>query len=281
MRVETIVSTAGVSSPRIIYGTAWKKSDTAHLVEQALTAGFRGIDTACQPKHYHESGVGDGIAACLALGLRREELYLQTKFTAVAGQDPRHLPYDAVAPLAEQVAQSFATSLHNLQTRYLDCLVLHSPLATDALTLEAWRAMERLVDAGGIRQLGISNCYRVEQLESLMSATRINPAIVQNRWYAKNNYDRKIRAFCREHRILYQSFWTLTGNPELLESKAVLAMAKRHRCSPVQVLFRYLTQSGVTPLTGTRSEAHMQEDLSCFNFQLAPEEMAQMHDLTG
>ena len=82
------------SIARIIYGTAWKKTDTRRLVEIAIQEGFRGIDTACQPKHYDEAGVGAGVAACLNLGLARRDLYLQTKFTPVSGQNPRQIPYD-------------------------------------------------------------------------------------------------------------------------------------------------------------------------------------------
>src|SRR5262249_37286954 len=80
--------------PGILYGTAWKKAQTESLVRQAIAQGFRGIDTACQPKHYHEPGVGDAVAAAIAGGLKREELFLQTKFTSVGGQDPARIPYD-------------------------------------------------------------------------------------------------------------------------------------------------------------------------------------------
>src|ERR1700690_4520373 len=92
--------------PRIIYGTAWKKSATAQLVSLAIRSGFRGIDTACQPKHYDEAGVGTGIAATLGQGLSRAELYLQTKFTSLSGQDPDRIPYDRKATLSDQIAQS-------------------------------------------------------------------------------------------------------------------------------------------------------------------------------
>ena len=107
-----VTSTADVRIPRILYGTAWKKDDTESLVRAALLHGFRGIDTACQPKHYHEPGVGAGVASFLdepSNGtLARGDLYLQTKFTPLSGQDPARIPYDPKAPLAEQVRQSFA-----------------------------------------------------------------------------------------------------------------------------------------------------------------------------
>lgn len=258
--------------PEIIYGTAWKKTRTAELVARAIALGFRAIDTACQPKHYDEAAVGAGIARCLSATLTRPQLYLQTKFTPVSGQDPGRIPYDAGAPLAEQVAQSFAVSLRNLQTSYLDCLVLHSPLATPRATREVWRALERLADAGGARLLGISNCYDIEDLKALHAAARVKPSVVQNRFYAETGYDREIRAFCRAQGMTYQSFWTLSANPQLLAATAITTLAARYRRTPAQILFRYLTQAGIVPLTGTTSDAHMREDLEIFTFELAPAE---------
>ena len=265
--METFVtSTAGVLTPRILYGTAWKKDDTAGLVRTAILQGFRGIDTACQPKHYNEPGVG---AAVSNGQLARADLYLQTKFTSLSGQDPARIPYDAQAPLAEQVRQSFAVSLRNLGTDYVDCLVLHSPLPSATQTLEVWRTMESLTEAGGVRQLGISNCYQLEQLAALYDSARCKPAVVQNRFYAQTGYDREIRAFCRQHRIIYQCFWTLTANPQVLSHRAVRELASKHGRTPEQILFRYLTQNDIVPLTGTRSETHMRQDLAIFEFELA------------
>jgi diketogulonate reductase-like aldo/keto reductase len=257
-----------VPIPQIIYGTAWKKADTERLVRTAIRQGFRGIDTACQPKHYDEAGVGAGVAACLSDKLTRADLYLQTKFTSLSGQDPMRIPYDPQAPLREQVAQSFAASLRNLQTNYLDCLVLHSPLATTTQTLDVWRAMEALAAGGGVRHLGISNCYDLDELSALYDSARIKPSVVQNRFYADTRYDREIRAFCRSRRITYQSFWTLTANPHLLAHATISDLASKYGRTPAQILFRHLTQIDVVPLTGTRSEQHMREDLAIFEFEL-------------
>src|SRR4051812_44556029 len=126
-----------MNPPPIIYGTAWKKDETQTLVARAIHAGFRGIDTACQPKHYHEPGVGAALVP-----FERASLYLQTKFTPLSGQDPKRVPYDVNASIAEQVAQSFAVSLRNLRTTYLDALLLHSPYPHEDQTMEAWQAME-------------------------------------------------------------------------------------------------------------------------------------------
>lgn len=274
-----LVSAYGVRMPGIVYGTAWKKDRTAALVEQAVSLGFRGIDTACQPKHYDEPGVGTGLAACMNAGLKRADLYLQSKFTPVDGQDPERMPYDPKATLAEQIARSFETSLKNLGTPYLDCLILHSPLSGERDTLEAWRAMETVFDGGGARQLGISNCYRPELLERLYRLSRVKPAVVQNRFYAETRYDREIREFCRHNRIVYQSFWTLTANPSILAHATLGALAATHGRTPAQVFFRYLTQIGVVPLTGTASEAHMREDLAIFEFELTQDQCAAVSGL--
>ncbi len=261
---------------KILYGTAWKEDDTERLVRLALETGFRGIDTACQPKHYNEAGVGAGIAASLTARLGRAQLYLQSKFTPLSGHEPQRPPYDPGASLAAQVEQSCALSLQNLRTDYLDCLLLHSPLPTAEESFEVWQAMERLVDSGRVRQLGISNCVRLTQLEALCQQARIQPAVLQNRFHADTGYDQKLRDFCRPRGIVYQSFWTLTANPHLLVHDSVRTLARRYGRTPAQVLFRYLTQIGIVPLTGTRSVAHMRQDLAIFDFTLEPAECEAM-----
>lgn len=256
----------------ILYGTAWKQDETERLVRRALEAGFRGIDTACQPRHYNEAGVGAGVAAALGPRLKRGQLYLQTKFTPLSGQEPRTVPYEAAAPLGQQVAQSAVMSLRNLRTDYIDCLVLHAPLPDPQQTFEAWRAMELLVDSGVVRQLGISNCPRLAQLKAICEQARVPPMVLQNRFHAENGYDRGLRAYCAERGITYQSFWTLTANPHVLSHPEVHTLARTHGRTPAQILFRYLTQQGIVPLTGTRSPVHMRQDLAIFDFELSADE---------
>jgi diketogulonate reductase-like aldo/keto reductase len=274
--VDSFTCATGIRMPQILYGTAWKKADTERLVATAIRQGFRGFDTACQPKHYDEGGVGAGIASALGDGLRRDDLYLQTKFTPLSGQDPQRIPYDSEAPIPKQVAQSCEVSLRNLRTDRLDCLVLHSPLPTSRQTHEAWQAMEALVDAGKARQLGISNCYQLRQLESLCSEARIKPAVLQNRFHADTRYDHDIRVYCRKQNIIYQSFWTLTANPHILSHRTVTTLGDKYQRTAAQILFRYLTQIGVSPLTGTRSDTHMRDDLAIFEFQLTAAELTRV-----
>ena len=268
--MDWLTTTAGARMPCIIYGTAWKKERTAELVAKALQAGFRGFDTACQPRHYDEPAVGEALRRS---GLAREALYLQTKFTPLSSQDPDNVPYDKSASLRSQIAQSFEASKRNLQTDHVDCLILHTPLESHDMTMEAWAAMEGICRAGGARQLGISNCYDLPVLQALYADAEIKPAVLQNRFYKKTGYDEGMRSWCAERGIVYQSFWSLTANSEILASDAVKTLAEKHCKTAPQIFFRYLAQSGIVPLTGTSSEQHMKEDLAAFDFDLPLDEM--------
>lgn len=252
----------------LIYGTAWKKERTVELVLSAWQAGFRAFDTACQPKHYREDLVGEALAQIQRTGVAREDFYLQTKFTPPSGQDAISIPYDPALPVAEQVVESFTVSLRNLRTDYVDGLILHSPLNTLAETLSAWRALELIYESGGARRLGISNCYDVDFFQQLYAQAAVKPSIVQNRFYAKTNFDKHLRAFCLQQGVVYQSFWTLTANPHILEQPMIMLLCRRLRKTPAQIFFRYLVVRGITPLTGTSDSEHMQEDLAIGEFEL-------------
>lgn len=246
--------------PALLYGTAWKEEATESITLGALRSGFRGIDTANQRKHYDEAGVGRAIARA---GVPRDELFVQTKFTHVGGQDHR-LPYDPTAPVHAQVAQSFARSLEHLGVTRIDSYVLHGPSQAHGLAAadrEAWRAMEELADRGAVGLLGISNVNE-GQLVELLALARVAPAFVQNRCYAARGWDRAIRARCAAHGIVYQGFSLLTANRDVLVHRGVRAIANRLGATPAQVVFAYAKQVGMLPLTGTRSPQHMREDLA-------------------
>jgi diketogulonate reductase-like aldo/keto reductase len=212
--------------PDFIYGTAWKEDRTPALTELALRMGFRGIDTANQRRHYFEAGVGQGLAAAYRSGVvTRDDLFLQTKFTYLPGQDHR-LPYHPTASLSVQVAQSMASSLDHLGTDHVDSYVLHGPSSnrdwTDA-DAEAWEAMCKERDAGHARLLGVSN-VSLRHLQQLAAARAELPAFIQNRCYARLGWDRAVRQFCREHKIIYQGFSLLTANQEVLHHPLIASL---------------------------------------------------------
>ena len=268
----------GVTVPRFLYGTAWKEVQTAGLVELALQQGFAGIDTANQRKHYDEAAVGQGISA--ARGAERSALFLQTKFTFRGGQDDR-LPYDPAAPIAQQVAQSFARSLEHLGVSTIDSYLLHGPTSSVGLSAddwEAWRAMESLHAEGRVRLIGVSN-FSLEQLQMLCAAARVPPRFVQNRCYATTGWDRGTRHFCQQHEMCYQGFSLLTANRPVLRSPVVRQVAVRLARTPAQIVFRFALDAGMIPLTGTTDAEHMKADLDVFDFQLQPDEITEIEQI--
>lgn len=310
------MSTIPARPPAILYGTAWKAERTAELVHLAILQGFRGIDTAAQRKHYREDLVGLGVqSACKALGLSRKDIWLQTKFTPISGQDVQGpIPYDPEANVADQVCSSFKHSLQHLhpaatlpdirqlfiqyavsakngshqpeaplQDVYIDSYLFHSPLSTLQATLEAWRVMEALVDAGLVRYIGFSNVYDPHIFSVLFEKARIKPYVLQNRWHASTGHDVSLLAQLSPvlspnmyplsldsivdapRGVTYQPFWTLTGNQRLLQSESVARLSSRKGLTPAQVVYAFVSQGmgllglSTCVLSGTKDPAHMKE----------------------
>lgn len=189
---------------------------------------------------------------------QERDLYLQTKFSPLKGQDRNNLPYNASAPVEVQVQQSVATSLRNLQTTYLDALILHSPYSKFENTLKVWRAMEEFVDQGTVRRLGISNCNKYETFTKLYEAARIKPVILQNHFKAPE-FNAEIFEYARQRDVEYQVFWSLTANKKALEQDTIRSWAAESGVSSPQLyMYAFLIELGMTPLDGTTN--HLEED---------------------
>ncbi|KAI8224812.1 hypothetical protein K4K55_009394 [Colletotrichum sp. SAR 10_96] len=263
--------------PRLIYGTAWKKAQTAPLVVSALSAGFRGLDTAAS-HHYYEEGVGAGLRTWLTQNpktISRSSLYLQTKFS----------PAPSELPIPDQVHEQVATSFKRLAVSkslfketaaesadaakepataddefYLDCVLLHSPFREHEDTLLAWRALESYVPHR-IRTIGISN-VDLDELQALCKDAAVKPVVVQNRLNPKEAYNTPVRVFCRERGINFQSFWTLTANPGIVKSELVGGIAAAVGVSNEVAMYGLvLGLGGVSVLDGTTNEPRMKGDL--------------------
>ena len=272
MMVE-LTRSNNITIPSFMYGTAWKKEATAQLVQLAVSSGFRAIDTANQPVHYNETLVGEALRVLDQNGIKRETLFLQTKFTSVNGHDHR-IPYDASADITTQVGQSFESSLQHLQTDYVDSYVLHGPYSRRGLgqeDWEVWAALEGIYRSGRAKMIGISN-VTAGQLSELCAKAAVKPMVVQNRCYAVLGWDKEVREICRADHIIYQGFSLLTANQDILGDPEIRAIARRLGTGPLQVIFRFAQQIGILPLTGTTSEQHMKEDLQVLNFELSPDE---------
>ncbi len=270
------------SLPAFLYGTAWKEERTAALVGMALVAGFRGIDTANQRRHYSEASVGEGLATAYRAGIvARSDLFLQTKFTYRRGQDHR-LPYDPAASLTVQVAQSMASSLEHLATDYVDSYVLHGPAGFEWSEAdgEVWEAMRKERDAGRTRLLGVSN-VSLRHLEQMEAAGAELPAFVQNRCFARLGWDREVRTFCNQRKITYQGFSLLTTNPEVIQHPPLIELAAELKATPAQIIFSFARAIGMLPLTGTSSAAHMKQDLASEKLELPSELVQSIEAMAG
>lgn len=215
----------------------------------------------------------DAIFSRSRIALSGNELTLepqiQTKFTPPSGQDRENAPYDFSDPLEVQITKSVSSSLRNFRIdedgddseAYIDCLLLHSPLPTLAETLAAWKILETYVPHK-IRNLGLSNvdinaCRAVSQNPDV----KHRPAVVQNRFYPATRFDADLRRLAMGRGAVYESFWTLTGNPQLLRSAAVQGLAKETGVSKEVALYSLVMASDMAVLNGTTNEARMAEDL--------------------
>lgn len=276
------MTTKALGLPPIIYGTAWKEEATAGLVERAVLAGFRGIDTANQKKHYREDYVGDALLALKAKGISREELFLQSKYTYKEGQDQR-LPYDPKADFTTQVKSSFESTLKNLHTDHLDAYLLHGPQSGRGLAegdWEVWGAMEELKKSGKTRLVGVSN-VGLHHLAELWQKAKTRPDIVQNRCFAAHGWDEDVRGFCLAKGIVYEGFSLLTANPQIVSDARVRDIARCLKATPQQVIFSFSQQIGILPLTGTTDPKHMRDDLGAILLKLSDTDIETIGEITA
>jgi len=160
---------------------------------------------------------------------------------------------------------------------------LHGPSSgygwTDA-DAEVWEAMRQERDAGRTRLLGVSN-VSLGHLEQMISAHGEAPAFVQNRCYARLGWDRAVRHFCSERKIVYQGFSLLTANAEVLRHPVLLGLAARANATPAQIVFAFARAVGMLPLTGTSDAEHMKQDLASSTLALSPDAVRSIESLSG
>lgn len=211
---------------KMMYGTAWKEGKTAELVVAAVKSGFRAIDTANQPAHYHEPGVGVALVELKErFGIPRESLYIQTKYTPF--QDPAtHPPYDSSDDTATQVNKSVVTSLRHLGVDFIDSLLLHAVQDYRGSSLTphdrtAWATMSAFKEKGVVGVIGVSNARAPHLAELCSLPTR--PAFIQNRCFLNQQWDRAVRSVARSCGTVYQGFSLLTANQEAFRPDSVVS----------------------------------------------------------
>lgn len=256
----------------IIYGAKGKGEDTSRLVKEAIQSGFRHIATGGFHNEYNEAGVGTGWKES---GVPRNELYLQTLFLAKSvngyGTQNCHLEDDLCPPADDlsieyQVRLSIRSSLHNLQTDYIDAVLVHNfraALQPYEETLKAWRVLEEYVDKGVIRHLGIVSVHDKDYLTKLRNDAKVKPAIIQNRFHSNRSYDISLRPLFKEWGMADQLFWILTGSAggKVRKNDVVKAIAEKKGVSSQVLLYSFTMELGGSPLIGSKSVDHMKEDV--------------------
>jgi len=140
--------------------------------------------------------------------------------------------------------------------------------------------MRKERDARRTLRLGVSN-VSLQHLEEMEAAHSELPAFVQNRCFARLGWDREVRAFCKQRKIVYQGFSLLTANREVLQHPPLIALAEKLSATPAQVVFGFARAIGILPLTGTSDAGHMKEDLASIKLKLRPEIVQVIESMTG
>lgn len=256
----------------IVYGAKSKGDETDKFVTLAIKAGFRHIATGGFHSEYNEPAVGIGWKES---GVQRNELYLQTLFVAksVNNYGVQNCKVEGCPPspdlsIEDQVHLSIKSSLFNLQTTYIDSVLVHNfraKLQTYKDTMTAWRVLESYVDKGIIRHLGIVSVHDREFITKLHNETRVKPSIIQNRFHSNRGYDVELRPLFKEMGLTNQLFWILTGSAggKVGKNDVIAEIARRHGVSAQVLLYSFIIVClGGQPLIGSKSLKHMEEDVT-------------------
>jgi diketogulonate reductase-like aldo/keto reductase len=250
---------------------------TKQATRTALEVGFRHFD--CAERYRNEAAVGDAIQEAFKAGmLRREDLFLTTKLW-----NTNHRP--------ERVKPALDASCRRLQLDYVDCYIIHTPFAfqpgddqdprdehgrviydSGVTLVETWRALERLVDDGHCKSIGLSD-ITLEKLRGVVSAARIKPAMVQ---VESHPYlpEWDLVDFCREQGIVLQAFAALghAMEPNVLADPVITAIAQRVHKTPAQVALAWAVQRGTAFLTTSTKPQRIRES---FDISTLPEDAMQ------
>ncbi len=226
----------------------------------ALKAGFRLIDTA--RIYGNEEAVGRGLRRAIDEGIvTRGEVFITTKMWTS--------DYD-------NGDAAINASLQRLGVDYIDLMILHHSQPSN--DVDAYQAMERAVEAGKLRSIGLSNYYDPEDFDRVVNATTLRPALLQNETHPYHQ-----SGLMKEHIAQYgtvlESWFPLggRGNTQILFSDPTIsAIAEAHGVSSAQVIIRWHLQAGYICIPGSSNEEHIIEDYDVWDFELSEEEMAQM-----
>lgn len=247
---------------------------TKQATKAALEAGFRHLD--CAERYRNEVAVGDALQeAFKARTLQREDLFVTTKLW-----NTNHRP--------ERVKPAFDASRRRLQLDEIDCYIIHTPFAfqpgdeqdprdqhgqviydSGVTLVETWHALERLVDEGHCKSIGLSD-ITLEKLREIVAVARIRPAMVQ---VESHPYlpEWELLDFCREHGIVLQAFAALghAMKPNVLADPVITAIAERLHKTPAQIALAWAVQRGTAFLTTSTNPGRIRDN---FDISAMPED---------
>jgi 2,5-diketo-D-gluconate reductase A len=251
--IPTVELHDGVEIPQLGFGVFQVPAEiTQKVVEEALAAGYRHIDTAAA--YRNEEGVGAAIAAT---GIPRGELFVTTKlWNSEQGYD--------------STRRAFEASLERLRLDQVDLYLIHWPMPTEDRYLDTWRAFEGLRGEGGTRSIGVSN-FRVEELERLHAEAELQPTVNQIELHPRLQQP-ELRAWHAEHGVATEA-WSPLAQGEVLAEDAIVAVAENHGKTPAQAILRWHLQIGNVVFPKSVTPERIRENVEVFDFELEEDEM--------
>jgi len=267
--MEPITLNNGVQLPPIGFGVFQSPpEETADAVEAALASGYRHVDTAAAYGNEREVG-----AAVKASGLGRPEVFLETKIWI------SDYGYD-------QTLHGFDKSAGKLGVDQIDLLILHQalPSAFDK-TLDAYRALEKLLADGKVRAIGVSN-FMAEHLTRLLDHATVIPAVNQIELHPYFQQP-EVQALNARHGIVTQAwspiggitFYRDSGHTSTLQDPVIGQIAQAHGKSPAQVMLRWHLQEGRSVIPKSTKPERIAENFDVFDFDLTRDELTQIDGL--
>lgn len=263
MAIPQIELNNGIHMPALGFGVyQTPPEETTTAVETALNVGYRHIDTAAA--YLNEAGVGDAIRRS---GIDRDELFIETKVWIT------DYGYDATL-------HAFDKAAGKLGIDQIDLLILHQALPGEfTLTIEAYRALERLLADGKVKSIGVSN-FMPDHLAQLLDATSVVPAVnqIEVHPYFRQSALLEVDA---QHGILSQAWSPIGGitfyrdgsHGSTLEDPTIQKIAAAHGKSAAQVMLRWHIQEGRQVIPKSVTPSRIAENFDVFDFELTDDEL--------
>ncbi|MFT4470249.1 aldo/keto reductase [Arthrobacter sulfonylureivorans] len=250
--MPTIDLNNGVAIPQLGFGVFQvPPAETQQAVEAALEAGYRHIDTAAA--YRNESGVG---AAIKASGIAREDLFITTKLRNGEQATAR---------------EAFDASLRELGLDFVDLYLIHWPVPSQNLYVQAWQVLEEIYTEGLSRAIGVSN-FMTDHLETLLAAGGTVPAVNQIEIHPTFQ-QRDVAALSRRHGIAVEAYSPL-GQGADLESRTVTAIAAKYLAAPAQVVLAWHLANGNIVIPKSANPDRIAQNLAAARLTLDAEDLA-------